>query len=150
MQGVGLNLLIFPPLPQCEEDVQPSIWDKNKDCGGTEAREAFLWKNIHRYVAPDQPSYPGAKIYLLLHWWWIWSTHKLRAGKKTSSVSLTPAGIQGVSPPEISLAEKAVEPFPDYPSHVHDLRTSLETVILNGKELHPGETMHIAVKLEWL
>lgn len=50
--------------------------------GGTEAREAFLWKNIHRYVAPDQPSYPGANIYLLLHWWWIWSTHKLGAGKK--------------------------------------------------------------------
>lgn len=42
MQGVGLNLLIFPPLPQREEDVWPSFWDNNKACGGTQAREVFL------------------------------------------------------------------------------------------------------------
>lgn len=42
MQGVGLKLLIFPPLPRREEDVWPGIWDNNKDCGGAEAREAFL------------------------------------------------------------------------------------------------------------
>ena len=30
-----------------------------RDCGGTEAREAFLWKNTLCYVAPDQNSYPG-------------------------------------------------------------------------------------------
>lgn len=62
MQGVGLMLLIFPPLPRCEADVKPSIWDNNEDCGRTEAREAFLWTNIHCNVARAQASHLRARI----------------------------------------------------------------------------------------
>lgn len=43
MHRVGLNLLIFPPLLRCEEDVEFNIWEENnKAHGGSEAREAFL------------------------------------------------------------------------------------------------------------
>lgn len=86
-------------------DAKPGIWNNNGDCDETEAREAVLWKNIHRYVARYQASHLRARIPLLLHSCWIWSTHKLSGGKqkkKMLSVYNTPAGIQDVCPPSTS------------------------------------------------
>lgn len=44
MQPVGLKLLIFPPLPRSQADVEePSSWDiRGRWDGGTEARQVFL------------------------------------------------------------------------------------------------------------
>lgn len=53
MQRVGLNLLIFPPLPRREADVYSRAPGTSGDDGGTEARQVF----------PAQASHPGEKLF---------------------------------------------------------------------------------------
>lgn len=99
--SISSVLLLFLRVKRMFGHLWPSIWDNNKDCGGTQAREAFLWKKRTSYVTLDQTAHPEVKIPVPRHSWWICSTHKPQRGKKPLSVSATSSGIQGLSPPEI-------------------------------------------------
>lgn len=90
------------------------LLDKNKDCGGTEAREAFLWKSIQSYVEQDQTSHPGVKNPSAAAFM-VDLKHPQAQRKKPLSVFESPSGIQDSSPPEIFLDEirnSTAEPRP--------------------------------------
>lgn len=67
MQRVGLNLLIFPPLPRREADVCSPAPGTSGDDGGTEARQVFLprrptqGKTILLPHSSTAPTSPGGK-----------------------------------------------------------------------------------------
>lgn len=81
MQRVGLNLLIFPPLPRREADVYSRAPGASGRDGGTEARQVFLPRR------PTQGNNYSAAAF-------IYSTHKPRRKKGPSVFSKIQSGIQ--------------------------------------------------------